>query len=593
MAMMGHVRNRLSALLASVILIASCGTTDRSPTAVASSASPAALSSGSPAAASTPVASPADPLLDALVVTVSDRLRVRSLPEVSDESIKYEPLLPLGTELRVIGGPATGSGYVWYEVSLSPTALNDGIAHGWVAMAGKDGEPWIALANAPITGLETAMSAIARAEASPADAASAADAVGAFGLDMYRKMLDAPDRDLQDENVVFSPTSIALALGMTRLGARGETGSEMDGVLQFGSQSALEAGLNALDQALASRDGSYLDDEGKAHELTLRIANASFAQRDWSIEQAYLDAVASVFGAGLNLVDYVADPEQAREVINAWVSQRTANRIPELLEPPDVTDSTRLYLVNAIYLKANWVAPFATGETTQRPFRRLDGSTVTVPTMRLTGNQDVPYLRQDGWRATELRYQGPNHTTPLAMMLIVPDDLAAFENAISAEFLDELGSDLTAERKRLVESVEYPGGNEVACGVYPYSVDLFMPRFSIETRAKLGKLLEAMGMTRAFDPERADFTGIHAPAFPGDNVYIANVIHQANIDVDELGTEAAAATAVGMDTGGCTGPEPAETTELRLDRPFLFAVRDIETGAILFMGRVVDPGIER
>jgi serpin B len=202
-----------------------------------------------------------------------------------------------------------------------------------------------------------------------------------------------------------------------------------------------------------------------------------------------------------------------------------------------------------------------------------------------------PDLRGDGWQATELRYQGPDRTEPLAMTLIMPDDLTPFESKMSGEQLTQIASDLTKERKRLNEAVVYAGGGEMDCGTYPYSLDLFMPRFKIGTRAELGNALKTLGMPIAFDASRADFSGIHAPGSGGDVIHIENVIHQANIDVDEEGTEAAAATAIGADTGGCTGPSPGKSITLRLDHPFLFALRDIETGAVLFMGRVVDPSI--
>jgi serpin B len=210
--------------------------------------------------------------------------------------------------------------------------------------------------------------------------------------------------------------------------------------------------------------------------------------------------------------------------------------------------------------------------------------------MQLTGGQEVPYLRGDGWQATELRYWGSDRTTPLAMTLVLPDDLAAFQSNLSAAQLDQIASDLRAERQRLVDDVD--NGAKSSCGTYPYSLNLYMPRFGLETRAELRKALATLGMPAAFDPGRADFTGIHKPEFDGDSVFIANVIHQANIDVDELGTEAAAATAVGMDTAGCGGPAPAEERTFRLDRPFFFALRDVETGAVLFLGRVVDPSLE-
>ncbi len=558
------------------LVVASCGSSAPSPPATA-------VPIGSPSS------SPGDPFLGSQVVTVSDHLRVRSVPEVSDASIKYEPVLPIGTELRVIGGPVSASGYVWYEVSPTSFKLSNGIDRGWVAMADHDGTPWLALAEAPIVGLEVATSAVARAPAKAADAKAVSTAVTEFGLALYREMLAEPGLDLGGKNVVFSPTSIALALGMARAGARNETASQMDAVLNSSGWDELGAGLNALDQALASRNGTYRDDESKAHELALKIANASFAQRGWSIEPAYLDAIAAAFGAGLKLVDYAADPEAARRTINAWVSQKTAKRIPELLMPPNVSSSTRLYLVNAIYLKANWLREFPTDGTAPRSFARAGGSAVNVPTMELAGGQEVPFLRGDGWQATELRYQGPNRTQPLAMTLIMPDDLASFESRLSAEQLTQIASDLSRERKRLNEAVVYAGAED--CGTYPYSLDLLLPRFSIDTRAALGQALKTLGMPLAFDDSRADFSGIHAPVSAGDAIVIKNVIHQANIDVDEKGTEAAAATAIGMDTGGCTGPLPGKSITLRLDHPFIFALRDIETGAILFMGRVVDPSI--
>lgn len=576
------------AVLLVALVAAACGT--QAPS-VAPSPSPTPRPTVAPSSPGPVSPSPAaDPFLGQTVVTVSDRLRVRSKPEVSDDSVKYEPLLPLGTDLRVVGGPVGGSGYVWYEVEPITFPLRDGVTRGWVAMAGKDGEPWIGLAAPPIAGLEVARANTARAPADAAAARATASDTAAFGLELYRRLL--ADQEPGGTNLVFSPASIAFALGIARAGARGATAAEMDAVLHTSGWDELGPGLNALDQALSSRNGGYLDVEGNPHELVLRIANSAFAQRGWSIEQAYLEAIAAVFGAGLQLVDYVADPEAARKAINAWVSQKTVGRIRELLEPPDVTRITRLYLVNAIYLKANWAIEFPTSETEPRPFTRLDGSKVQVPTMALLGDQEVPYVRGGGWQATELRYRGRDHSRPLAMMLIRPDDLAAFEAALTAQQVADIASALTTERKRLTDDIEYGGPeDEFGCGVYPYELQLFMPRFGVETRAKLSKALIDLGMPAAFHPSLADFTGIHDPADDDGPIYIADVIHQANIDVDEKGTEAAAVTAVGIAEGGCTGPLPAEQLTFRLDRPFLFLLRDLETGAVLFMGRVVDPSV--
>jgi serpin B len=580
-------------LLVVIVLVGACG--GRSPTtgpagsSPPASAVPAATPSGPPAAG-TLAPEPAALLPGALAVTVSDRLRVRSEPRVADDSIKYEPVLPLGTELTVVGGPVQASGYAWYQVEPLTFVLDGGVSRGWVAIADHDGTAWVAPADDQIAGLEVALSTLARAIADPTDAGGAASSLNAFGIDLYRQMLRDPKLDLGDRNAVFSPTSIALALGMVRAGARGATATQMDDVLHTPGWDELGPGLNALDQALRSRSATWTDDEG-TRSLALRIANTSFAQRDWSIERPFLDAIAAAFGAGVDLVDYRADPEAARQTINAWVKRQTVGRIPELLAPPDVTTLTRLYLVNAIYLKAEWDQWFWDGETKDRDFTRLDGSTVKVPTM--TGSRGglgpiAPYVRGKDWQGIELGYRGPDGSRPLAMALILPDDLRAFEGKLTPKRLAQVLGALDDERAAW-DTVACPSSFDAGC--YPYDLRIFMPRFGIETRAGLADQLAAIGMPIAFDQARADFTGIHVPTDPMENIYISAVIHQANIDVDEKGTEAAAATAVGMDTGG--GPSPLKNVTFLLDHPFLFVLRDVGTGAVLFMGRVVDPSVER
>jgi serpin B len=204
------------------------------------------------------------------------------------------------------------------------------------------------------------------------------------------------------------------------------------------------------------------------------------------------------------------------------------------------------------------------------------------------GGMDVPYARGDGWQASELRYLGPPNSPQLAMLLVLPDDLPAFEAGLTAAKLETITAAVTKELDTLRNLVDCPGAaSEEGRACYRYNLTLFMPRFGIETRALLNEVLTALGMPLAFDAARADFSGINAQ----DPVHIGFVVHQANIDVDEKGTEAAAATAVGMDVGG--GPSPLKEVTLRLDKPFLFFVRDVETGAVLFMGRVVDPSVPR
>jgi serpin B len=385
---------------------------------------------------------------------------------------------------------------------------------------------------------------IAHLAGSPADAASAGAALNAFGLDLYARVRTS------DGNLVVSPASIALALAMARAGARGTTASEMDAVLHDLASDEHAAWVAALDLALNARTGTFQDQGGQPQDVTLRIANASFAQRGLTLQPAYLDALAARFGAGVRLVDYQQAAEAARAAINGWVADQTEQRIKELLAQGTVDAMTRLVLVNAVYLKAAWLTPFEASATQPGAFHRPDGSTVDVPLMR--GGGFLQYASGTGWQAVELPYVG----NQLAMLLIVPDDLASFEQQLDAARLDA-----------------------ITAALGPREVDLSLPRFGAQTSTSLGEVLSAMGMPSAFT-SAADFSGITAD----EQLAISAVVHQANIDVDEAGTEAAAATAAVM----AGAAAPSETVTLTVDRPFLFAVRDFQTGAVLFLGRIVD-----
>ncbi len=387
---------------------------------------------------------------------------------------------------------------------------------------------------------------VPRASVSPGGAVAAASSINAFGLELYRRVGTAAG------NLVISPASVAIALAMARAGARSVTAAQMDTVLHGIGADVNAAGINALDQALAARSGTFPDASGHALPVTLRIANAPFAQRDLSLVPAYLDALASRFGAGVRLVDYKTDPEAARQLINAWVGAQTEGRIPELLAAGVITQLTRLTLVNAIYLKAPWVTPFPPEATHPGSFTRADGSSVTVPMMVLSTG--LRYAEGSSWQAVELPYVGGS----LALEVIVPADLATFEAGLTPESLAAITAALQ-ERE----------------------VDLTLPKFSVQTATSLVDALKALGMPLAFDPDQADFSGITTE----QRLFIADVVHQANIDVDEKGTTASAASAVVM--AGLAAPAPPVT--LRVDRPFLFALRDIPTGAIVFLGRVADP----
>ncbi|HEX6474270.1 MAG TPA: serpin family protein [Candidatus Limnocylindria bacterium] len=386
------------------------------------------------------------------------------------------------------------------------------------------------------------MADVARDEAPAADAALAAEAINAFGADLYRELPT-------EGNVVFSPSSIALALAMARCGAAGTTANEMDAVLHDVASDPHGSWLNALDRELGARNETYEDLNG-TQEIVLRIANAAFAQRGLAFKPAYLEALASRFGAGIQTVDYAGAAARAADAINAWVSAQTEGRITDLVDEGTIDPNTILTLVNAIYMKAPWLLPFDPAQTSDGAFTPSDGPTVQVPMMHADTKFD--FADGMGWQAVDLRYAG----NTMAMSVILPDDLRSFEATLD----DRVLADVFA---RFEEA----------------GVDLTLPRFGIETNVDLEDALSTMGMPTAFGGA-ADFSGITADA----EAAISAVVHQANIDVDELGTEAAAATAAAMATSG-----PPRYVTMTVDRPFLFVIRDLPTGTILFMGRVTDP----
>ncbi len=397
-------------------------------------------------------------------------------------------------------------------------------------------------------GIALAAVSLPRLTTTSDDDASAGAAVNAFGLDLYQKLVVGDP----SANLVFSPASIELALAMARAGAKDETAAEMDAVMHDLGSDASAAWVAALDQSLNGKTATFKDALNEDQEVILRSVNAPFSQQGYPLEDAYLAALAERFGAGLRLVDYIGDAEAARAAINAWVADQTEDRIRELLAQGSVDPLTRLVLVNSIYLKAAWDLPFDEGATAPAPFTRLDGTTIDVAMMRNGGH--FAYASGDGWQAVDLPYVGRQ----LSMLVIVPTDLAQFEGSLDAARLADITGSLAEQQ-----------------------VMLGLPKFGAESRLGLGDVLAALGMPTAFDAASADFSGMTTE----EQLYISAVVHQANIDVDEKGTEAAAATAVIM----AAGAAPAPPVELTVDRPFMFALRDLETGAILFLGRITEP----
>lgn len=369
----------------------------------------------------------------------------------------------------------------------------------------------------------------------------------ALALDLLGQLPLGPD------NQFFSPVSIDQAMAMVYAGARGETAQQMADVLHFTlPQDRLHPAINALDLALASRGQGAQGKDGKPFRL--HVVNAAWGQEGYLFLPEYLDVLAENYGAGMNIVDFAGHTEQARTTINAWVADQTEDKIPELI-PQGVLDSmTRLVLTNAIYFNAAWKYEFEHEMTWDDSFTKLDGSTVTVSMMHQLG--EFKYVAGDRVQVVELPYDGDD----IAMDLIVPD-AGEFENVADNLTADQLVT--------LFESMQVK------------QVQLAMPKFQYRTTIMLKKVFQTMGMTDLFSPTEADLSGMNGRR----DLFVTAVIHKTFVDVDEAGTEAAAATAVVV--GELSVPE--FDVDLTIDRPFLFVIRDLPTGAILFMGAVQDP----
>jgi serpin B len=353
------------------------------------------------------------------------------------------------------------------------------------------------------------------------------------------------------ENVFFSPYSISLALAMTYAGARGATETEMGDVLHFEpTGQGIHPVFNWLDLQLDERDQIAPPSEGEGFEL--RIANAVWGQEGYGFLEDYLDTLAVNYGAGLRLTDFMGDPESSRIAINDWASEETEGKVEDLLPPSTINVETRLVLTNAIYFVAPWRKPFDEAETRDEPFTTLAGASATVAMMQQI--ETFPYARFDIGQAVELAYNGEQ----IAMVLLIPDE---------------------GQYETFEADLDFDRYEEIVAALQEQSVDLGMPRFGFSCDVALPNHLQSLGMTDAFVPGTADFSGMDGSR----DLFISDVRHKAFVTVDEAGTEAAAATAVVISPTA----EPGTPITLTIDRPFVFVIRDMPTGTILFAGRVV------
>jgi serpin B len=372
------------------------------------------------------------------------------------------------------------------------------------------------------------------------DLTAAVKGNNAFAFDLYETVA------AEKGNLFFSPFSISAALAMTYAGARGETAKQMEKTLHFDLAAArLHPGFAGLMKKF--------NVSGKSYQLS--VANALWGQKGTGFYPAFMEITGKYYDAGFKRVDYIRNTEGARRTINDWVEAKTNHKIKELIKPHILNALTRLVLTNAIYFKGRWERQFKPAQTEEAPFYITAEQKANVPLMHQLGK--FKYAETDQLQILELPYTGDK----IAMDILLPkaqSGLAKLESALQPADFDSCLDKLAVKQ-----------------------VDVFLPRFKMEQGLTLNSHLRALGMKDAFDENKANFSGMS-----DTSLYITHVIHKAFVEVNEEGTEAAAATAVVMGTKSVMIDKPVT---FRADHPFIFLIRDIQSGSILFMGRLIDP----
>jgi len=377
-----------------------------------------------------------------------------------------------------------------------------------------------------------------------------------FALELFAKLQSTKG------NLFFSPYSISTALAMAHAGARNETESQMTEVLHFPVSSNKKtdtASKSLLErQQFTSTLGNIIKDlnnRGRKGGYTLTVANALWGQKDYEFLQEFLELIENSYDGRLNEVDFIRAAENARKKINAWVETKTNDKIKNLISEGVLDSMTRLVLTNAIYFKGNWAKQFEENRTKEAPFILADGQKIDVAMMNQKA--DFGYMETNTFQALELPYVDEE----LSMIILLPKKFDA---------LDEFEKKMTPENL-----------TQWLAKIHKREVVVFVPKFKMTSQFSLASVLKSMGMKDAFS-SNADFSGINGKR----DLFISAVIHKAYVEVNEEGTEAAAATGVVM---RLTSVGPARIPVFRADHPFLFLIRDNLSGSILFIGRVANP----
>ena len=371
-----------------------------------------------------------------------------------------------------------------------------------------------------------------------------------FASDLYSRL--AKDPKYTGDNIFFSPFSITSAVAITYEGARGSTADEIRSVFHYPENtSLLRRGYSKKITDINSQNASYI----------LLTANALWAEKTYPFLPGYIHTAQTYYSANTTNLDFINDPDASRTTINRWVEEKTRNTIKDLVPAGSITPMTRLVITDAVYFKGTWVRQFDKNKTRNADFRLSSGKSIPVPMMERTDEDAVyPYAETVDVQLLKIPYEHGNGNE-LSMLILLPknNDLAAAEKYLDPDNLSELQNSSASRR-----------------------VMVYVPRFSLETKFTLRQTLAEMGMPTAFGD--ADFSGMDGTR----NLYIQEIIHQAYVDVNEEGTEAAAATAVVMWGKGAV-PAEDPVPVFRADHPFMFLIQDNTRGNILFIGRVENP----
>jgi serine protease inhibitor len=383
----------------------------------------------------------------------------------------------------------------------------------------------------------------------PATVPAVVEGNNKFAFELYGKLRAG------EGNRFVSPYSLSSALAMTYAGARGETAKEMASTLHFPKDSnQLHQGFRSLIASIRGETPAGIASRPRSYQLS--TANALWCQQGRPIVPSFLQLTRTHYGAGLYGVDFVGNPASAVSTINTWVEKQTQGKIRDLLNASSVKPAPALVLTNAIYFKGDWQHVFREFATEKDAvFQTLDGRKVNTPLMHQ--REHYRYVEDESMQALELPYK----SAELSMLVLLPkqvDGLSRLEETLSVDKLAELVK-----------------------GLKPTDVAVALPKFTLTETVELSKTLSALGMSQAFSSQ-ADFSGI-CP-----ELYLSAVIQKAFVEVNEKGTEAAAATAVVAPAAAIAGREP-EPVVFRADHPFVFMIRDNRTGSVLFLGRLVEP----